>query len=356
MYNLNSKIEIDNFLKHENYYSGGILVNNPSIIPGQSQPKTTLFIDNGKSVEYSVIIPVHNQEEIIIDNIDSVIKNMVGDFEIIIIFDSCKDNSEFKTIEFFNNTDFSSYGLNRVLLINQPSPIFETSCDNIGFRLSKGKYLLEIQSDMRIITFGFNFILSKPFRLYDDVISVSGRCAYQIESFCSENGIILSNMEFVNGFFYNKGNGIRPIRSICAVGKMAQRVEIPVSIEFDYMNKFFILDTCNRGPMMFLNEKMIEIGYLDEQNFVLGNDEHDLNMRGKYQKNWICGYVPIEYYSPIKWGTTRKEQDEENTNYLNSRVLRSNGGFISKIENHQKSNLQIRNIDKILNYRNEKEN
>jgi glycosyltransferase involved in cell wall biosynthesis len=344
------KIEIDNFLKHENYYSGDVLINNPGIIPGQLEPKVSFIFDNEKPVEYSVIIPVHNQQDIIVDNIKSVITNMIGEFEMIIIFDNCEDNSEVNTINYFKNNDFTGYDLNRILIINQPSPIFETSCDNIGFRLSKGKYLLEIQSDIRIITFGFNFILSKPFRLYDDIISVSGRCAHTI---------MFSDVELNHdGFTYwiplKVERGERPKRDIYAIGKMGDSVENPLSIDFKYINKFFILDTCNRGPMMFLNDKIKEIGYLDEQNFVLGDDEHDLNLRAKYLKNWICGYVPIEYYSPLKWGTSRKDKSKENIDFLNKRKLRSNGGFLSTIKNHNKSSLEIRDLDKIINYRNEK--
>ena len=252
---------------------------------------------------------------------------MVGDFELIMIFDSCDDNSEKLITDLFNDNDFSEYGLKRIILINQPSPIFETSCDNIGFRLSKGKYLLEIQADMRIITFGFNFLLSKPLRLWDDVISVSGRCTHQI---ISQNGQI------------GWGGG---------VGKMGEKVEKPVDLDFNNMNKFFILDTCNRGPLMFLKSKLEEMGFLDEQNFVLGEDEHDLNLRSKYMKNWVCGYVPVEYYSPIKWGTTRKEQNPDNKDYFNKRKSRSNGGFLFNIGNHTPSQLEVRDLNKILNYR-----
>jgi glycosyltransferase involved in cell wall biosynthesis len=345
---LNSEEEINNFLKHENYYNGNILINNPKPIFGQTDPVLSYYYSNNKGVEYSVIIPVHNQELIIKDNLLSIINNMVGDFEIIMIFDSCQDNSESISIEFFKNNNFS--GLNRVILISQSTPIFETSCDNIGFRLANGKYLLEIQSDIRIITFGFNFILSKPFRISQDVLAVSGRCAHQ--------NALSGYLDYTTDFFYYKSatSELRPKRKIVAVGKFGNAVESSLSIEFKNMNKFFILDTCNRGPLMFLKEKIEQLGFLDEQNFVLGDDEHDLIMRAKCQKNWVSGYVPIEFLSPLNWGTSRKIKNIENEEYLKNRMQRSNGGFLVTTKDIIPSDLEIRDLNKTINYRNEKEN
>ena len=86
------------------------------------------------------------------------------------------------------------------------------------------------------------------------------------------------------------------------------------------------------------------MGYLDEYNFVLGDDDHDIMMRAKYQKNWICGYVPIEFYSPLEYGSTRKEMNKINKEFLNKRLKRRNIPFLHKVNNIP-SNLVIRNLE-----------
>jgi hypothetical protein len=253
---------------------------------------------------------------------------MVGNYEVILIFDNCDDNSQDYLIRYFNTLSFSEIGIKRVLMIEQKSPVFETTCDNIGFRLSKGKYIIEIQADMKIITFGFNHILTKPFRIWDDIFAVSGRCTH---------GIMANN-----GMIYYTGG----------VGKLGELVESPVNIDFKFMNKIFILDTCNRGPIAFINERIKEIGYLDEQNFVLGDDDHDLMMRARYKKGWLCCHYPIEFYSPISLGSTRKEMNKENKEYLQNRKSRSNGGFLGQMSIHNPSQLEVRDLgNKIINYR-----
>ena len=313
--------QINSFLKHSNYYlSNNTLVNNPFPIDGQMEPIVSYLYDICEKVEYSVVIPIHNQEKIIIENIESIINNMIGYYEIIMIFDNCIDESEKKVIDYFIEFNYEKTGIKRILCINQQSPIFETSCDNIGFRLSNGKYIVEIQADMKMMTFGFNYILSKPFRLFEDVFSVSGRCTH--------------NLPF-------DGNG---------VGKIGDLVEKPLNFDFKYMNKFFVMNTCNRGPLMFLNERLKSIGYLDEFNFVLGDDEHDANLRAFNFKKWVSGHTPVEFYSPMSHGSTRKETTSENIDYLEKRLKRRKSPFLYSYK-HPISKLEIRDLDKKINHR-----
>ena len=49
---------------------------------------------NQGDIIYSVVIPIYNQEGIIVENIKSIIHNTLGIFEIILILDYCFDNTE----------------------------------------------------------------------------------------------------------------------------------------------------------------------------------------------------------------------------------------------------------------------
>ena len=51
------------------------------------------------NIKFTIVVPVYNQEKLIIQNINSIINNTLGDFEIIIINDYSND----RTLELLNN-------------------------------------------------------------------------------------------------------------------------------------------------------------------------------------------------------------------------------------------------------------
>jgi glycosyltransferase involved in cell wall biosynthesis len=241
--------------------------------------------NNESNIEYSIIIPVYNQENIIVKNINSIIKYTKNTFEIIIILDFCNDNSEKNIIMYFDNIENINNDLVNVRIFKQPnSPIFETSCDNIGFIFSKGKYCLEIQADMEMTQNGYNIELTKPFLCLPNVIAVSGRCAHNL-------------------FKHNIG-----------IGKLGGLVEKSVNELGIDKNKFYIYETCNRGPLLLCKDKLKKLGYLDECNYHLENSDHDLMARAYINYNYICGYVPIDYISNLEDGSTRKNDPYKKIN------------------------------------------
>ena len=51
------------------------------------------------NIKFTIVVPVYNQEKLIIQNINSIINNTLGDLEIIIINDYSND----RTLELLNN-------------------------------------------------------------------------------------------------------------------------------------------------------------------------------------------------------------------------------------------------------------
>lgn len=240
-------------------------------------------INESNNVEYSIVIPVYNQESIIVENLESIIEKTRGNFEIIIILDFCFDQTEnnlMKYIESYQNiiTNF----IQITIFKNEEKPLFETKCDNIGFNNSVGKYCLEIQSDMKMTQYGYNLELTKPFKILDNVIAVSGRCAHNL-------------------FNYN------------GVGKLGYNIEKTVDELNIPRNKFYVLETCNRGPLLLDRQKLEELNYLDEDSYFLDNSDHDLMARAYLEKKYICGYVPIDFYSPLDQGSTRNNNTYNNS-------------------------------------------
>lgn len=237
---------------------------------------------NEINVEYSVIIPIYNQEKIITKNVNSILKYTGGTFEIILILDFCYDNTEINLINFLDNYNHFNNNLSSITIFKQAkTPIFECSCDNIGFIMSKGKYCLEIQADMEMIENDYNLHLTKPFKLLNNVLAVSGRCAH--------------NLFDIPG----------------GIGKLGNLIDKNVKELNIDKNKFYTYETCNRGPLLFDREKLKQLNYLDEVNYHQDNSDHDIMIRGYLEYNYICGYVPIDFKSPLTDGTTRKKDESE---------------------------------------------
>lgn len=285
--------DITVFLTRKNYYDG-TLVNSPKSHSLAVDPICIYLKDYNSIPEFSVVIPIHNQEKIIVTNLNSILSHMDGKFELFLIIDASNDTTLETILEWIETVNCPS--LTKLVVILSVTPLFETAADNIGFRLAQAPLIIEIQADMRMTEKGFNRILERPFKKYENVIGVSGRCAH---NFIQTNGI----------------------------GKLGVLVEKPYDTILS-QNKFYVFGTCNRGPLILQKNKLKELGYLDETNFFLDNSEHDLFARAFVQKGWICGYVPIEFVSPIADGSTRKPRDTLNQMIYNDYKETKKGGFL----------------------------
>lgn len=226
-------------------------------------------------IVYSCVIPIYNQEKIIVENIKSIIQNTVGPFEIILVLDFCSDNTEEHIMNFLSNYENSVADFIQITVFkNTNKPLFETKCDNIGFKYASGKFCLEIQADMKMTEHGYNLQLTRPFNKFDHVIAVSGRCAHHLF----------------------RGDGI---------GKMGYSIETPISELNVSKDCFYVYETCNRGPLLIDRKKMEELHFLDEDDYFLEDSDHDLMARAYIEKDYICGYVPIDFFAPVAFGSTR---------------------------------------------------
>lgn len=90
-------------------------------------------------MKYSIIMPVYNAEKTLRRSIDSVIKQTVGDWELICVDDGSKDNS-YSVLKSLSNLD------NRIKVIhkNNGGP---GSARNKGISLAKGEYIAFLDAD-----------------------------------------------------------------------------------------------------------------------------------------------------------------------------------------------------------------
>jgi glycosyltransferase involved in cell wall biosynthesis len=299
---MNTTEQITERLKHENYYGDGHLINSPRPLNGQAEPQCILarsFLEI--TPKFSVVVPVHNQENIIVRNLASILSNTAGTFEMIIICDACTDTSIDRIKRFVeaipvgeDRTCKQDQQLCAIIVIEQVTPIFETSCDNIGFTLARGRFCLEIQADMQMIQYGYNEQLAKGIYNYPEVFAVSGRCCHDLTQHQ-------------------------------AIGKFDFLIEQRSDIRLEHLNGIFINQTCNRGPLLLDRERLKSIGYLDEQNYWLGDDDHDLMVRAAL-RGYLCGFVAIEFLSPMADGSTKKARSAVDQTVYDARKTRSDGG------------------------------
>jgi len=232
---------------------------------------------------YSICMPIYNQEEIISSVLNGIVKCTHDTYEIIIIADCCSDTTVSAVNNWINNLTPPT-NLCGIIFYTSTTPLFETACDNICFKNSRGTYLLEIQADMVMTQDGYNTHLAKPFQMFSNVIAVGGRCG---ESWTNTD----------------------------CIGKIGASISQPLDPSID-RNSFYICESVCRGPILFDKSKIKEMDYLDEKNYFLGGDEHDLIARAFFEKGYICGYVPIDFNSELRWGSTRKNRDPVNHNAL----------------------------------------
>ena len=81
--------------------------------------------------------------------------------------------------------------------------------------------------------------------------------------------------------------------------------------------KYITGETCFRGPWLLLKDDLEKYGYLDQENFFLGNDDHDYNYRIYKKTGRICGFVDLDCYSDLKEGASRKKRSGTNEKIFN---------------------------------------
>lgn len=111
-------------------------------------------------MKVSVIIPVHNQEELIVRCLDSIPKR--NDTEIIVVNDGSTDNTLNSLFEYrkkYPKLKIISYKVNHGV----------SYARNKGIEKAKGEYIIFIDSDDYIYSLVFNDIVDKDLELVDIV-------------------------------------------------------------------------------------------------------------------------------------------------------------------------------------------
>jgi len=219
--------------------------------------------------DISVVLTVHNKEDMIEKVFTSIVENISEKTgEIIVVFDGCSDRSEQIVDMIIRDKQIE----NKVQKIHTPD-IFELRANNCGLKASSCRYSIIIQDDVVITEKDFDNSLVKPMLVYDDIFAVTAR---------NSHNIAYENLNLI----YTDLTGPE-------VGTEE--------------NMFSIRTVINRGPIAFDNFVLRQLNYFDEEFSPNAFDDMDLCLRayGQYKKK--CGSYMIGFDSKPEWGTGRQK-------------------------------------------------
>ncbi len=281
-----------------------------------SPPKLHELIDfnTDQEARYTLVLPVFNQEIIIYDFIKNNDQHACLPYNLIAIFDCCSDNSLAHFMAALR--DLKSSLLVQVAIVVTDVPYFETACDNIGFLLSETDFIIETQPDLFMATRDYDQkildVLKNP-----KVSSVSGRCGHTLAEL----------------FTYPKFQGMLMRRKAkkARVGLFyGAQVETHGLLVDDSLGVGYYCETVNRGPMAFRKSDLVQMDYFDQENFFLGSDEHDFNLRTWLTTGQLPAYLPLRISSKLEWGSTRKKRDPLNQFILDRLNTRPNHSVLKR--------------------------
>eukprot|EP00038_Savillea_parva_P011494 m.197907 g.197907 ORF g.197907 m.197907 type:complete len:564 (+) comp20269_c0_seq1:213-1904(+) len=289
--------------------------NAPRLLPPETQPVVSHGNHGNQNnrLDYSIIINVYNHEATIERVLLNVLKLTAGNrYEIILFFDGCTDDSlenvrrllarylggwdlcrsptrmSDPTIECRVLPQGAStvWMPQRIRLIVQPAnnSVYETSANNIAMRAATGRYLVLMQDDMYLSEAGWNERLGAAPQQYDDIVSVSAMCAHTLHPLGQDK--------------------VGPCGRMASFAKTAtQKGKAAASLHL--ASHITIRPTSNRGPLLLDADKVKSLGYLDEWNYHMMNDDHDFHCRAALDRQWVTGFVSVGFHTNVAEGGVR---------------------------------------------------
>ena len=281
----------------------------------------------------TIVMPVFNQAAIIENVLMHLFNSIELPFDLIIINDASEDNTRERVHFFLNNINNTT--IVKVIFIENIFPIYETACDNLGFKMARTEYILEFQSDIYVNHKGFekNMIsFIEKFKLS----SISGRHVHYFSMLEGGKKVWLKYPFIKIKFSLNlieEGIGL--------IGE-----KIFQNINSDILSNYlYIGETVSRGPWLLKKSLLEKVNYLDQENYFLGNDDHDFHFRVRKLINLDCAYLPINIFSNRLEGSTRKKRDGINAEIFN--YLNQNKTGSDEFKNFMKHYKPFKKIEKI---------
>ncbi len=235
------------------------------------------------NTDYSIIVTIHNKGWLVERCIKAIKEHTTGDYELVLVFDGCTDNSEQVAFQAITNCQMPKYKI-----VYTPD-VFETKANIAGIRSSEGTYCVIVQDDMVVNEAGWNERLTKPVIAFPDVFAVTANTAHNFKLNPRSKHINMSeNLDYCWCDILDYDSVIDKKRGLLR-------------------DTFAIRDSVNRGPLLLVHDRLMQVGGLDETFAPQNMDDHDLCYRAYEQFGWVAGAYWIDYINPSEWASTRTD-------------------------------------------------
>lgn len=284
--------------------------------------------DQNSRVTLSVIVTFHNHDKIVEKVLTGINKSISTIYEIIIINDASKDNTDLAITNFLHKFKFPNK-LVEIRYINLRFSKFETKCDNLGCKYAKGKYLLFLQGDMVLKDFNLERRLISILESKKNIGAISG---HSVDSDLTGKKKVQWKIARGSGF---KLRELRKFSYKNFEAKQFNKKNVFVEkfdnldkliLSFQQYRKIYYNDTSNgineniyrhaivftgkyinRGPIFIEKKYFMHLGMYKEKIYFQGWDDIDLSLEickdGK-----VVGFSPINYISKNEWGVGRQKK------------------------------------------------
>lgn len=307
---------------------------------------------DGHQPEVSFVVPVFNQEAVILHHLQAIFNCAELKFEIIVIDDASKDSTKTEILNFVSTLDKNnSKELYSIQYFRNRYSWFETRCDDFGIRKAAAPIVIEVQADMLIKENGFDRRLRDILTRDEKLFAVSARAGHAI-SLIQDIGFaktgtdisdqilrfrILNRIKFKILKHLKTSKPVLQVREdiphqesdeskldrvfpklesdYTSAGWMNELIELlpyegdNISTETlkNYRDTVWKCETINRGPLALKKDIYLELGGFNVHAFYQGNDDHDLCVRAS-ERGYSVGFSPINFASPMSLGNARRKR------------------------------------------------
>jgi glycosyltransferase involved in cell wall biosynthesis len=309
----------------------------------------------------SVVMPVFNQERIILKHLYAISNNMFHPFEIIIVNDCSYDKSHAEIQKFIESDSHLNTKCVKISYFKTRWPWFETKCDDFSIRRAASDLIIEIQADMLIKEMHFDRKLKELLDSDAELAALSCRGTHGFDSLfleiAKQKGADITDRifqfklvkkvkfklkkiiaefkgagEHVRGSNLNQGvyqvgskpednpmSKIFPGKNSGEINHQAGFIaELIDELPYEGFNEFsqetlrqsmniWYGQTIMRGPLAISKKDYLAFGGFNTGAFYQGNDDHDLFLRMRHQGKKV-GFTPINFASPTQLGNARQKR------------------------------------------------
>lgn len=280
------------------------------------------FRNNNQSCNFQIgfVVPVHNQQELILEVLNGIYINTTLPLRLIIVLDHCTDKTESIVLGWVKQIIEVSSRVISITLLTSNVNLHETLADNIAFRiLSEPEIIVDVQADIILLEKNFDLKVLAIFEKYQDIAAISARgteswprdykAQFSIRNFLKvlrkqkiespaktvaypaiRKNLVLTIENFLadNLPFGRFGNDINSLPTY------------PANEKFIWLK-----ETVMRGPLAFRNSTLKDLGYLNSISHPLSYDDHEYFLRVWREKKMRVAFYPFDYLSELHWGSER---------------------------------------------------